>query len=99
MTNEQVIKAYLKGEKGQATSLSSDGSKLKSYATVVSRHLGKNMVCITMHKYSPTTTAQVNMLARIVKAKGMDITWVDHEFLNDTTAKAFERVPRKGVSY
>lgn len=61
MTNQQVGQAFLKKEKGKSLNMTSTGTRLFSYNTVIAQWIDGKIVFNTT-KYSRTTSKQTNWI-------------------------------------
>lgn len=86
MTNENVINAFLNGEKAQTPkrkikndcywydgrTLASDGETLINYSTVIAKNV-QNRIYLNINKYSSTTSHIQSLIKRLATSKGMTI--------------------------
>ena len=93
MNNEKVIRCFLEHQTGHTATrnitngvytqkgqtLSTDGSKLVNYSTVIARHIRANVVEVNVKKYSITTTKIQNTLKQLAKEYGYDVVEVRGE--------------------
>lgn len=83
MTNENVINAFLNGEKAQTPkrlsqngikecTLTSNGETLVNYSTVIAKNV-QNRIYLNIKKYSSTTSHIQSLIKRLATSKGMTI--------------------------
>jgi len=86
MTNENVINAFLNGEKAQTPkrkinggyycydgrTLASDGETLINYSTIIAKNV-QNRIYLNINKYSSTTSHIQSLIRRLATEKGMTI--------------------------
>ena len=70
ISNENLINAFLNGETAENGSMSTNGTKLFSYATCIAQRVD-DKILLNVCKYSVTTSKQQTMLRRRIEHRGM----------------------------